>query len=134
MAAPLEELQTVFNVGVVGLVAAVQEVLPDLKGRPEAAVLVTNGGFGTFSDAVDGYAVQSKSMGLAIGNSAKHKAVRVLAKRLESEGVYVGEVMVLGTVKGTAWDRGNATLEASKIAEKFWQLYEGRKERFAQFG
>ena len=67
---------------------------------------MTNGGFGLFADAVDAMAVQSKSMGLSVANAAKHKASRVLAKRLETEGVYGGEVMVLGTVRGTAWDRG----------------------------
>jgi hypothetical protein len=40
--------------------------------------------------------------------------------------VYVGEVVVLGTVKGTAFDRGQGTLEASAIAEKFWELHQGR--------
>lgn len=134
LSAPVEELQTVFDVGVIGLVAAIQEALADLRQKPESAVLVTNGGFGLFADAIDGVAVQTKNMGLSIGNAAKHKAVRVLAKRLETEGVYLGEVMVLGTVKGTPWDRGQATIEASGIAERFWQLYEGRKERFVQFG
>jgi hypothetical protein len=46
----------------------------------------------------------------------------------------VAEVMVLGTVKGTAWDRGQATLEAKVVAEKFWQLYDARSERFVQVG
>ena len=134
LSAPIEELQTVFDVGVVGLVAAIQEALADLRQRPESAVLVTNGGFGLFADAVDGIAVQTRNMGLSVGNAAKHKAVRVLAKRLEPEGVYVAELMVLGTIKGTPWDKGQATLEASTVAERFWQLYQGRKERFVQVG
>lgn len=134
LSASPEELETVFGVGVIGLVAAIQESLPDLRQKPEAAVLVTNGGFGLFADAVDAIAVQSKSMGLSVANAAKHKASRVLAKRLEIEGVYLGEVMVLGTVKGTGWDRGQATLEASTIAERFWQLYQSRKEHFVQVG
>ena len=123
-----------FSVGVIGLVAAIQESLPDLRQKPEAAVLVTNGGFGLFADAVDAMAVQSKNMGLSVANAAKHKASRVLAKRLETEGVYLGEVMVLGTIKGIAWDRGQATLDASTVAERFWQLYQSRKERFVQVG
>lgn len=118
----------------IGLVAAIQESLPDLRQKPEAAVLVTNGGFGLFADAVDAMAVQSKNMGLPVANAAKHKTSRVLAKRLETEGVFLGEVMVLGTIKGTAWDRGHATLEASTVAERFWQLSQSRKERFVQVG
>jgi hypothetical protein len=42
--------------------------------------------------------------------------------------VYVGEVMVAGTVKGTAWDNGSANLDASTIAKKFWELYQSRGE------
>ena len=56
-----------------------------------AAVLVTNGGFGAFDEKVDAMAVQYRSMGMAIGNSAKHKTSRLLAQRLETEGVYLGE-------------------------------------------
>ena len=134
LSASPEELESVFGVGVIGLVAAIQESLADLRQKPEAAVLVTNGGFGLFADAVDAIAVQTKNMGLSVANAAKHKTSRVLAKRLEIEGVYLAEVMVLGTIKGTPWDRGQATLEASTIAERFWHLYQSRKERFVQIG
>jgi hypothetical protein len=40
--------------------------------------------------------------------------------------------MVMGTVKGTAWDSGGATLEASTIANKFWEMYRARTELRAQ--
>jgi hypothetical protein len=36
--------------------------------------------------------------------------------------------MVAGTIKGTAWDKGNANLDASTIANKFWDLYQARTE------
>src|SRR5262249_27637001 len=131
LTAPAEELATALAAGPVGLVAAVQEALPDMRQRDEAAVLVTNGGFGLFTDAVDTAAVQSQSMGLAVANSAKHKVARLLARRLESEGVFLAEVMVMGTVKGTAgWDHGQATLEASTVADRFWGVYEKRNARF----
>ena len=39
-------------------------------------------------------------------------------------------VMVFSTVKGTAWDQGAATLEASTVAEKFWELHEARDKTF----
>jgi NADP-dependent 3-hydroxy acid dehydrogenase YdfG len=134
LTAPAEELTTALNAGAVGLVAAVQAVLPDMRNRPEAAVLVTNGGFGLFADPVDGAAVQSRSMGLAVANSTKHKVARLLAKRLAMEGVFLGEVMVMGTVKGTAWDQGQATLEAAGVAERFWELYDRRKDHLAAIG
>src|SRR5581483_5669523 len=92
----------------------------------KGAVLVTNGGFGALDDKVDAYAVQIGAMGLSEANAAKHKLVRLLHHRLKGEGVYVGEVMVTGTVRGTAWDRGDATLDGATIATKFWELFEAR--------
>jgi short-subunit dehydrogenase len=118
----------VFDVAIVGLLAAVQESLPDMKKTKEAAVLVTNGAFGEINPQVDDYAVNSKAMGLALANAAKHKLVGLLSQRLKGDGVYVGEVMVAGTVKGTAWDQGNAGLDPSMIAKKFWDLYRARTE------
>lgn len=46
----------------------------------------------------------------------------------------VGEVVVAGMVKGTAFDHGNATLEPAAIAAKFWELYTGRSELSVTFG
>ena len=50
------------------------------------------------------------------------------SQRLKADGVYVGEVMVAGTVKGSAWDKGSANLESGAIASKFWELFEARGE------
>jgi len=65
-------------------------------------------------------------MGLAVANSAKHKLVRVLHHKLSPEGVHVAEVMVTGMVKGTPWDKGNATIEAADVGAKFWSAYQDR--------
>jgi NADP-dependent 3-hydroxy acid dehydrogenase YdfG len=127
-------VRSVFDVAIVGLLAAVQEALPDLKQSKEGAILVTNGAFGDVNPQVDAFAVSIKASGVALANAAKHKLVGLLAARLEAEGVYVGEVMVSGTVKGTAWDSGNANLDAATIADKFWSLYQGRKELRARVG
>ncbi len=57
--------------------------------------------------------------------SARPRSTRpwaLLSKSLQTDGVYVGEVVVTGLVKGTEFDAGNATLEASTIADKFWEL------------
>jgi NADP-dependent 3-hydroxy acid dehydrogenase YdfG len=121
-------VRSAFDASIVGLLAAVQEALPDLKNTAEGAVLVTNGAFGELNPQMDEYATGSKAMGLALANGAKHKLVGLLAQRLKVEGVYVGEVMVAGTVKGTAWDRGSANLEASTIANAFWELFVARKD------
>jgi hypothetical protein len=73
-------------------------------------------------------AVSWSAMGLAIGKAAQQKTVRLLHQRLAAEGVYVGEIIVLAPVKGTAFDRGNATLEASTIADRFFEMSERRDQ------
>lgn len=117
----------VFAVPVVGLLAAVKCALPDLE-RAHGALLVTNGGFGLNDAAIDERAVTFNAMGLALANAAKRKLVGMLAQKLKSRGVYVGEVMVLGSVKGSAWDNGTATLEAATVADAFYDLYVSRSE------
>ena len=122
-----DELRTVFDLSVIGLVAAVQAALPDLKAQ-RGAVLVTGGGLGLMEPQFDAAAVSWGAMGLAIGKAAQRKTVSLLHARLAPEGVYVGEVVVLAPVKGTAFDRGNATLEASTIADRFWEIFERRDQ------
>jgi NADP-dependent 3-hydroxy acid dehydrogenase YdfG len=72
-------VRSVFDAAVVGLLAAVQEALPDLKNAKDGAVLVTNGAFGEINAQMDELAVQSKAMGLGLANAAKHKLVGLLA-------------------------------------------------------
>jgi len=112
----------------------VQEALPDLKASKEGAVLITNGAFGENNPQVDAYAAGSGFMGLALANAAKHKLVGLLSQRLKADGIYVGEVMVAGMIKGSAWDKGEANLDGSTIANKFWDLYEARGEVRARIG
>lgn len=121
-----------FDVAVVGLLAAVQEALPDLQAARDGAVLVTNGAFGENNPQIDALAMKMKVMGLALANAAKHKLVGLLAQALKPSGVYVGEVMVAGLVKGTASDTGSATISASTIAEQFWTLYRARDDVHAR--
>jgi len=118
----------VFNIAVVGLLTAVQAALPDLKAAGDGAVLVTNGAFGEISPMMDAVATGMKTVGVALANTAKHRLVGLLAERLKPDGVYVGEVMVAGMVKGTAWDNGQGGIESAVIADKFWELYQGRDE------
>jgi NADP-dependent 3-hydroxy acid dehydrogenase YdfG len=123
--APTAELRAVLDVSLHGMLAGVQEALPDLKAA-KGAVLVTGGGLAFHDPKVDAMAVSWGAMGLAIGKAAQHKAVGLLHAKLSPEGVYVGQVVVMGPVKGTAFDRGGATIEASAIADKFWEIYGAR--------
>ncbi|HEY5070504.1 MAG TPA: SDR family NAD(P)-dependent oxidoreductase [Caulobacteraceae bacterium] len=120
-------VREVFDVAVVGLIAAVQEALPDLRNSNDGALLVTNGAFGETAPPMDALAVGLKTMGVALANAAKHKLVGLLAERLKGDGVYVGEVMVAGAIKGTPWASGEA-IEPSTVANRFWALYQARGE------
>lgn len=122
------EVRASFDVGVTGLIAAVQAALPDLRAQSESAVLVTGGGLAFYDATIDAMAVQWNAMGLALAKAAQHKLVGLLAEKLKADGVYVGEVVVLSMVKGTAFDSGHATLDASTIAAKFWELYGARSD------
>jgi NADP-dependent 3-hydroxy acid dehydrogenase YdfG len=127
-----DELRAALDVSLHGMIAAVQQALPDLKAE-KGALLVTGGGLAFYDPKVDAMAVQWKAMGLAVCKAAQHKAVGLLHQRLAPEGVYVGEVVVLGMVKGTAFDSGNATLEPSAIAATFWDIYQNRSQMTVNF-
>jgi NADP-dependent 3-hydroxy acid dehydrogenase YdfG len=126
LAADPAALRRVFDVAVFGLLAATEEALPDLKSSG-GALLVQNGAFGEVSLEVDEYVTNAHVMGIALANAAKNKLVGLLAQRLKGDGVYVGEVMVYGAIKGTASGNGNA-IAPSVIAEKYWELYRSRSE------
>lgn len=128
LAADAATTRAVFELPVVALLAAVKFALPDLEQANDGAVLVTNGGFGLNDTIIDERAVEFGAMGLALANAAKRKLVGMLAHKLKPYGVYVGEVMVQGSVKGSAWDNGTATLEAATVADAFYELYTKRGE------
>jgi NADP-dependent 3-hydroxy acid dehydrogenase YdfG len=122
------EIRGVLDLPVVGLMAALQASLPDLRTQKDAALLVTNGGLGLYDPQMDALAVEWGAQGLAVANAAKHKLVGLLSKRLKGDNIYVGEVVVLSLVKGTPFDNGSATLEPSRVADRFWELYRQRTE------
>jgi NAD(P)-dependent dehydrogenase (short-subunit alcohol dehydrogenase family) len=128
LAASPEDIRALFEVSIVGLVSIVQAARADLKSE-KGALLVTNGGAGFVDPTVDGMMVQYGLMGLGVANAAKHKLVGMLAKKLEPDGIYVGEIMIQGTIKGTAFDRGQGpTIEGKTVAAKYWELYQARKD------
>jgi NAD(P)-dependent dehydrogenase (short-subunit alcohol dehydrogenase family) len=133
MTSSTDELRASLDVSTHGLVAAVQEALPDLKAS-SGAVLVTGGGLSFYDPKMDAMAVQWKAMGLAVAKAAQHKTAGLLHARLAGEGVYVGEIVVLGLVKGSAFDNGNATIDPAAIADKFWDLCQRRAEATVNFG
>ena len=128
-----DELRAVLDVGVHGLLIAVQEALPDLR-QQKGAVLVTGGGLALYEPSVDAQAVAWGAMGLAVSKAAQHKLVGLLHQKLKPEGIYVGEVTVQALVKGTAFDNGNATLAPATVADAFWELNAKRTDTWVLLG
>ncbi len=122
-----------YDVAVTGLIAAVQAAQADLEAS-KGAVLVTGGGFCFYDPRVDAMATQFAAADLAIAKAAQHKLVGLLAAKLSAKDIYVGEVTVMGMVKGTAFDFGNANLESNDIAAKFWELLSARAPLTVNFG
>lgn len=133
LAAPPGELRAQLDTGVVGLVAAVQAALPDLEAT-KGSVLVACGGLGYDDPQLAAMAVQWGAAGLAVAKAAQHKTCALLAAALRPRGVHVGEVVVTGAVKGTAFDRGQpGLLDAGEIAERFYGLHRERVEHSVRF-
>lgn len=120
-------LRAAFDVSVTSLVAAVQSALGDLR-EAHGSVLVTNGAVALVDPKLDDAAVEHGFMGGAIAKTAQHKTVGLLARKLRPEGVFVGEVVVAGIVKGTGYDTGNGLLTSDEVAERFWKLHCERPE------
>ncbi|HTA40712.1 MAG TPA: SDR family NAD(P)-dependent oxidoreductase [Candidatus Acidoferrales bacterium] len=127
LAASPASIRAAFDATVVGLLAATAEALPDLKTSEHGALLISNGAFANISEEMDELAVKQNVMGLALASAAKNKLAGLLAHRLKSEGVYVGEVMVYGTIKGTPSGNGTS-IDPALIAEEYWKLYQSRSD------
>lgn len=117
----------VFDIGVVGLLTAVQETLYDLRAAETASILIVNGALGLHEEAVDDYAVSFGGDGVALECSAKSKLVGLLAARLRADGVYVGEIVINGSVAGSPY-AGPTAIDPAEIAGRLWAMAEARTE------
>jgi NADP-dependent 3-hydroxy acid dehydrogenase YdfG len=127
LTADAASIRSAFDATVVGLLAATAEALPDLKTSGSGAILVSNGAYGELSSAIDEAAVKQQAMGIAVSSAAKNKLVGLLAQRLKGDGIFVGEVMVYGTIKGTPSGDSNS-IDPALIAQEHWRLYQTRSE------
>ena len=121
--ANVASLRRTFDIGVTSAVIAVQRALPDLKSEG-GAVLITGGGFAFYSDQVDKMIAEWQTMDVAMVKAAQHKLTGVLHQKLAADGIFVGTVVVLGIVRGTAFDRAKdgSGLDPDAIGEAFWKL------------
>ena len=120
-----EDVERVFDIGITGLLTCVQEALEDLKSSPSAAILVANGALGEHTSQADTFSKLLDNDGVSLENAAKSKLVGILAERLREFDIYVGEVTIAGSVKGTATATPTA-IEPAEIAETFWSLVKAR--------
>jgi NAD(P)-dependent dehydrogenase (short-subunit alcohol dehydrogenase family) len=133
LAAGPAELRKVIDVAVVSPLALIRAALADMRATSDPAVLFTNGGLWVNDPKVDAVGVQWGAMGLALANAAKHKMIGLLSAKLK-DSVYVGEVVVSGIVKGTAFDQGNANVDPKTVADRFWSMYTERRALSTQVG
>ncbi len=120
-----EDVERVFDIGVRGLLTCVQEVLEDLKSIPGSAILVANGALGEHTSQADTFSKRLDVDGVSLENAAKSKLVGILAERLREFDIYVGEVTIAGSVKGTATATPTA-IDPAEIAETFSSLVKDR--------
>lgn len=120
-----EDVGRVFDIGITGLLTCVQEALEDLKSSPSAAILVANGALGEHTSQADTFSKLLDNDGVSLENAAKSKLVGILAERLREFDIYVGEVTIAGSIKGTATATATA-IEPAEIAETFWSLVKAR--------
>lgn len=127
LAARPEDVGQAFDVGITGLLTCVHEVADDLKASPGAAVLVANGAVGEATSEAAGFAKLLGIDGVGLENAAKSKLVGLLAERLREFDVYVGEVTIAGSIKGTATATPTA-IDPSDIAERLWSMAQDRDQ------
>ncbi|WP_338883646.1 SDR family NAD(P)-dependent oxidoreductase [Xenorhabdus sp. TH1] len=127
-----EALSQSLAVRVVGYIAAVQAVQPDLEVT-RGAVLATSGVMAFYGSDIDSFA---KDFGaLAVSVAAQHKATGVLTQTLAQHGIYVGEVVVNGFVKKSAGSVQHETsVDPEDVAEQFWQMNAARTTHSMIFG
>ncbi|GGF19473.1 SDR family NAD(P)-dependent oxidoreductase [Subtercola lobariae] len=120
-----QDIERVFDIGVRGLLACVQDIVEDLKQSTGSAILVANGALGEASSEADSLAKYLNNDGVGLENAAKTKLVGILAERLREFEIYVGEITIAGSVAGTATASPTA-IEPSVIAQTFWSMTEQR--------
>ncbi|KAG2437826.1 hypothetical protein HXX76_005445 [Chlamydomonas incerta] len=110
---------------VTGLLAAVQQVVPDMATRPGSAILVTGGGLSLAAEnrALAKAANAMGGVAVAAGKAAQRALVHSLAEGLAPKGIRVAEVVVLGGVKGSANVGDRGTVRPEDVADDFWKLY-----------
>lgn len=111
------------NLGVLGAITAVNNVLPAMQGRKDAAILFTTAASAQYPVTF------TASFGVAAGATLNY--ARVLHQELAPEGIYVGIVSIAGLVVPPGEEHGRAgnglsLMTAASVADLHWDLYTRR--------
>lgn len=124
LTATVEELESIATLGLIGPVLTVREALDDLRRAEAGAVLFTGGGLA--SDPGDQLAHDYGMAGIAIGKALHRKCTRLLDRALADSSVYVGELAVLGMVRGASNPAGD--IDPSAVAEQLFEMQRIRSD------
>lgn len=86
-----------------------------------ASVLVVNGALGIQDSSIDRYATSFGGDGVALECAAKSKLVGLLAQRLSADDVFVGEVVINGTIKASPHASSTA-IDPADVATRLWDM------------
>lgn len=103
------DLRRAVDVGVVGALVAVQEVLPGMRAAGRGTVILTG------SVAADRASVSAPAVGVA--KAGLRSLARSLAKEVANEGVRVTTVTIDGVLSGPD------ALDVDQIGERYWALH-----------
>jgi NAD(P)-dependent dehydrogenase (short-subunit alcohol dehydrogenase family) len=103
LSAQPEQIGQAFDIGVTGLLTITQASLPDLRSAQDAAVLVLNGAVATTRATRTGTRHRSASTALHSNAPPRQKPVGLLAEGLRGDDIYVGELVISGTIKGSPY-------------------------------
>ena len=115
-AQPLDESEVLrhFKVDVLGAFSCIKAVATDEFAEKKGTILLT-GGVAAVSP-FPGYTC------LAINKAALRGLTLAMHNELDPKGIFVGTVMVCGVIGG------NEHFAPANIAEKYWQMYQERKD------
>jgi len=106
---PIDDALTAFNVGALGALVAIQEVLPAMRQRNSGCLFFTGGGL-----ALKPW---PPSTGLGMAKAALRNLTASLAIDLAATNIHAATVIINGLV-------GKPGFEPEVIADRFWELYE----------
>ncbi len=109
----IDEMQASMRVNLLGAIASVSHVLPDMRRNGSGSILITGGGL-----ALEPYPDWTA---LAAGKSALRSYALSLHKALADDNIYVAVIAVCGIVQL------GGDFDADRVAEVYWELHAAKQ-------